>query len=206
MDVKAGDFAEIQGYQYTMEFDPTMMEIVQVETVWTDLSGSNFGQARVHEGILTTSWNASEPTTLPADQVLYRVKVRARSSGQLSDGLTVNSKVTRAEAYDRDEELLDVRFRFDSGVTAGGNFALYQNEPNPFGDLTRIGFQLPEGGEAVLTVHDVTGKLVYTSRSEFHRGYNEFILRGTDVSARGMLYYTVQSGEHTATRRMIMQD
>jgi len=118
----------------------------------------------------------------------------------------VSSKVTRAEAYDGDEELLDVRLRFDSGVTAGGDFALYQNEPNPFGDLTRIGFQLPESGEAVLMIHDVTGKLVYTTKSDFNRGYNEFILRGTDVSARGMLYYTVQSGEHVATRRMIMQE
>ena len=42
----------------------------------------------------------------------------------------MNSKVTRAEAYDAEEELLDVRFRFDSGVTAGGDCSL-QNRAQP---------------------------------------------------------------------------
>ncbi len=205
-EVKAGNFQDIQGYQYTIGLDPEVLQFVGVEATWTDLSSTNFGQSRTAQGVITTSWNGSEPITLGRDEVLYRITVKTRTSGRLSEAITLNSKVTRAEAYDRTEELLDVHFRFDNGVIAGGDFALYQNEPNPFGDLTRIGFHLPGSGSAVLTVHDITGKVVHRAEGDFNQGYNEFILRAAEVSAQGMLYYTVQSGEHMATKRMIMQE
>ncbi len=206
IDVKAGNFTDVQGYQYTIGLDPEVLQFVEVDAVWTDLSGTNFGQSRINDGLITTSWNASKPIRLDPEEVLYRVTVKARTGGKLSESITVNSKVTRAEAYDRNEELLDVHFRFDNGVIAGGDFALYQNEPNPFGDLTRIGFHLPSSGSAVLSVHDVTGKLVYRAEGDFNKGYGEFVLRATDVPAQGMLYYTVQSGDHLGTKRMIMQE
>ncbi|MCF8239320.1 MAG: HYR domain-containing protein [Saprospiraceae bacterium] len=205
-EVKAGNFRNIQGYQYTIGLDPDLLQFVRIDAEWTELSGTNFGQSRTNDGLITTSWNASEPISLANEDVLYRVTVKALVSGKLSEAVTVNSKVTRAEAYDVDEELLDVHFRFDNGVIAGGDFVLYQNEPNPFGDLTRIGFYRPSIGSTILTVHDVTGNLIYRTEGNFNKGYNEFILRAADVSAHGMLYYTVQSGDHVATRRMIMQE
>ncbi|MCF8239321.1 MAG: T9SS type A sorting domain-containing protein, partial [Saprospiraceae bacterium] len=205
-DVKAGNFEDVQGYQYTIGLDRVVLQFVQIDAVWTDLSSTNFGQSRTNAGWITTSWNASEPVSLDREEVLYRVTVRARTAGQLSGAITINSKMTRAEAYDRHEDLLDVHFRFDNGVVAGGDFVLYQNEPNPFGDLTRIGFYLPGGGSTVLTVHDITGKLIYRTEGNFNKGYNEFVLRAADVSAQGMLYYTVQSGDHVSTKRMIMQE
>ncbi len=205
-DVTAGNFEGIQGYQYTIGLDEQILDFVRIDAVWTDLSGTNFGQSRIHEGMITTSWNASEPISLSADEVLYRITVRTKTSGKLSEAITINSKVTRAEAYNQDEELLDVYFRFDNGIVTGGGFELYQNEPNPFGDMTRIGFNLPAANEAVLSVHDVTGKVVYRTRGDFNRGYNEFVLRGSDVPVQGMLYYTIQCGEYIATKRMTMQE
>ncbi len=39
-------------------------------------------------------------------------------------------------------------------------FALYQNEPNPWNTQTTIGFDLPADGKVTLSVFEATGKVV----------------------------------------------
>ena len=177
-----------------------------MDAVWSDLSASNFGRAKVSEGILTTSWNSSEGVTLEEGEVLYTVTFRAKANTQLSQALTVNSRVTKAEAYDGAEELLDVSFRFDGSLVAGGEFALYQNEPNPFRDITIIGFNLPETTKATLKVFDVTGKVVKVVTGEFAKGYNTINLTRADIRGNGMLYYQLETATDSATKRMILVD
>ena len=204
--VRAENFRAVQGYQYTMDFNTDVVEFEGVDAVWTDLSEANFGRAKAGEGILTTSWNGSEGVTLADGDVLYTVTFRAKANGKLSQALTVNSRVTKAEAYDAAEELLDIRFRFDGGVVAGGEFALYQNEPNPFGDMTTIGFELPAATKATLTVYDVTGKVLKVLTGDYAKGYHRITLQRSELQGHGMLYYRLDTDTDTATKRMILAD
>jgi hypothetical protein len=204
--ITAADFRNIQGYQYTMDFNTEVIEFVNVEANWADLSASNFGRAKVSEGVLTTSWNSSEGVTLNDGEVLYTVTFRAKADMKLSQALTVNSRITKAEAYDQNEDLLEVNFRFDGGIVAGGEFALYQNEPNPFRDVTIIGFNLPESTKATLKVMDVTGKVVKVVSGDFAKGYNTINLTRGDIQGNGMLYYTLETTTDSATKRMILVD
>jgi hypothetical protein len=201
--ITAENFTGVQGYQYTMEFASDMVEFVDVTANWSDLSASNFGRALVAEGTLTTSWNGAEPTTLADGEVLYTVTFRAVANGQLSQALKVNSRVTVAEAYDANEELLDVQFRFDGGVVIGGGFELYQNEPNPFRDVTVIGFNLPEASTATLKVYDVTGKVMKVVVGDYAKGYNAITLTRAEIEGNGMLYYQLETPTDSATKRMI---
>lgn len=93
----------MQGYQYTIDFDASVVSFDRVDAVWTELSSSNFGTARVNEGLLTTSWNGSEAITLADGEVLFTVTFRAKANVKLSQVLKVNSRVTAAEAYDARE-------------------------------------------------------------------------------------------------------
>ncbi|MCB9312051.1 MAG: T9SS type A sorting domain-containing protein [Lewinellaceae bacterium] len=201
--ITAENFTGVQGYQYTMEFASDMIEFVDVTANWSDLSASNFGRALVAEGTLTTSWNGAEPTTLADGEVLYTVTFRAVANGQLSQALKVNSRVTVAEAYDANEELLDVQFRFDGGLVIGGGFELYQNEPNPFRDVTVIGFNLPEASTATLKVYDVTGKVMKVVVGDYAKGYNAITLTRAEIEGNGMLYYQLETPTDSATKRMI---
>ena len=70
--------------------------------------------------------------------------------------------------------------------------------------MTNIGFQLAEAGQASLTIFDVTGKTVAIERGHFARGYNEVTVSKSDLGASGVLYYQLESGEFTATRKMIV--
>jgi hypothetical protein len=80
---------------------------------------------------------------------------------------------------------------------------LYQNTPNPFISKTQIGFHLPEATEATLTIFDEAGRMIYTQRGDFAKGYNAITLDRNVISATGVLYYKVETGSDSATRKMI---
>jgi hypothetical protein len=78
---------------------------------------------------------------------------------------------------------LSLRF---AGSEDTAEFALYQNEPNPFNDKTTITFNLPEAGNATLKVFDVTGKVIYTNKGSFGKGMNSFTLTKNDLPSTGV--------------------
>ena len=92
--------------------------------------------------------------------------------------------------------------------------ALLANYPNPFNPETWIPYQLAESAEVTLTIYDTNGQLVqrlevghqaagmYQSRSRavYWDGRNQL---GESV-ASGLYFYTLTTGDFTATRRMLI--
>ena len=92
--------------------------------------------------------------------------------------------------------------------------ALLRNYPNPFNPETWIPYQLAESAEVTLTIYDMNGQLVqrlevghqaagmYQSRSRavYWDGRNQL---GESV-ASGLYFYTLTTGDFTATRRMLI--
>ncbi|NNF33030.1 MAG: T9SS type A sorting domain-containing protein, partial [Saprospiraceae bacterium] len=95
-----------------------------------------------------------------------------------------------------------IELTIDGGEEA--TFSLDQNEPNPFDEVTVIGFRLPESGNATLTVYDVSGRVITNVRGNYAQGYNEIKLKKEDLNATGVLYYTLKSGDYNATKKMII--
>jgi hypothetical protein len=81
---------------------------------------------------------------------------------------------------------------------------LFQNEPNPFKGQTVVSFNLVEATQATLTVFDVTGKVITNQNIAGVRGYNSVTLSANQLGTSGVLYYTLESGEFTATKKMII--
>jgi hypothetical protein len=73
--------------------------------------------------------------------------------------IKLNSKETEAEAYSTLDEIKDLKLTF-RGLEDKADFALYQNEPNPFKGVTVIGFDVPQSIDITLTVFDVAGKVL----------------------------------------------
>ena len=92
--------------------------------------------------------------------------------------------------------------------------ALLRNYPNPFNPETWIPYQLAESAEVTLTIYDMNGQLIrrlavghqaagmYQSRSRavYWDGCNQL---GEPV-ASGLYFYTLTTGDFTATRRMLI--
>jgi len=204
--LQTSNFTDITGYQFTLQSDPGAVKIVGVEFSEEGLgvSEDNFNLNLIAQGVITTSWNTAEGITLPAGEDVFTLVLEAQKNISLSEVMTVNSTVTKAEAYNSADQLHDVSLSFGGTATVEAGFALYQNEPNPFKESTVIGFSLPESMSANLTVYDVTGKVLKSIEGDFVKGYNQVSLDQKEVSTSGVLYYQLDTEDYTATRKMII--
>lgn len=211
-DFKSLDFENISGFQFTLDFDNKLLDFQEV------LPGKlarkeNFGFSLLERGILTTSWNQSQPTTLENGNVLFSLTFRALKDARLKESLRITSQFTPAEAYQLEKgaaqspapyQLLDVGLDFRSTNEFSNSFELYQNVPNPFEESTKIGFLLPQAGMASLTVFDVSGKVLKSVLKDFEKGYNEVLLQRSELPPEGVFYYQLKSPFGNATRKMIL--
>ncbi|MCB0633434.1 MAG: tandem-95 repeat protein, partial [Lewinella sp.] len=199
---RADQLPEIQGYQMTLGMDLAAVEFVDIQY---GLAGpANFGFRSVEEGLLTTSWNRKPENTYGEDEWLFSLQIRALRDSRLSEVLQVNSRITVAEAYNENSDLMDVGIQFGNGAVVRQAFELMQNAPNPFRETTTIGFYLPEDGEAILRIHDASGRILKLIRSDFAQGSHLISLDRAELRGSGILYYTLTAGEYTATKKMIL--
>jgi len=195
-EVKAGEVfdvtfrtaEQVQGFQFTMNLNGlTVADIVKGDKV----SADNFG---VFADALTTSIDGAGEFT---------VKFRADKAGKLSEMLQLSSRITRAEAYNANGQNLEVALRFSGNTIAGVGFELYQNQPNPWVGRTMVGFHLPVAATATLTVYDETGRVLFTQKGDFTKGYNAISLDRAMLNTTGVLYYKLETATDSATKKMI---
>jgi large repetitive protein len=194
VDFTAADLNGIEGFQFTLNLDKKGLELVDL--VPGIAAEENFG-IFAEEGVVTASWNGEAK-----GGVLFSLVVRAKSNTTLSEVLNLNSRYTTAEAY-KGGEVVNVGLNFNASK-ASANYELYQNTPNPFAGESIIGFNLPAAGAATLTIQDVTGRTLKVINGQYAKGYNQVSLKSTELSATGVLTYTLKAADFTATRKMII--
>lgn len=196
--------ATVNAYQYTLNFNQNALEFVEViPGALENMSDQNFGLL-LNKGAITTNWygTASDKT-----HQVFSLRFKARTDGQLSELLSINSRFTASEAYGRDSKLMDVNLQFEleeDVVIPGTVFELYQNQPNPFKQQTVIGFNLPEPGNTSLVIYDLAGRVVKVIDGQFNQGYQEITIDQAELSTSGLLYYQLNSAAGSLTRKMMV--
>ncbi len=204
---KASDFTDRQAYQMTIEFDPAVFALENIGQGTLQLTEDHFGTAHLSDGSLTTVWVSRAPVTFRDGEVLFTLSFRTLQSGRsLREVLHPGSAVTPAEAYDRDGKTMKIDFDFDQLVSSPDehDFALYQNQPNPFYNGTTIGFRLPATSRATLRVFSSSGRLVKTVVGEFEKGYNELNFTPDELGAAGVYWYELETPLHSDRKKMIL--
>jgi hypothetical protein len=188
------DLKNIQGYQFALNLDQSVVEFLDIE--YGVAKAENFGIFK-NEGLITTSWNSKyEP------EALFTLVLRAKADAKLSSALSLN-RVVSAEAYDQNSEYLGIALNYE-GISTVDAYELKQNTPNPFSDETLIGFTLPKATKGILTVRDVKGALVYKVEGNYAKGDNQVSLKKSQLGASGVLYYTLETMDFTATKKMVI--
>jgi hypothetical protein len=206
IDLKAGQLDAIQGLQFTLQLDRKQVELVDIE--YGIAQAGNLGLHLAEEGLITASWNKNGEAqeTFKAEDQLFTLVIRSLAKSNLSEVIGLSNRLTEAEAYDLQDETMDLGIDFQTGEVITAAFELLQNVPNPFRETTTIRFYLPESAEGTVSIHDAAGRVVRTIRGSFTQGRNQVTVQRSDVAATGVLYYTLTAGEHTATRKMILVD
>ncbi|MFK8162603.1 MAG: HYR domain-containing protein [Lewinella sp.] len=206
--VMAAALTEVDGYQFTLEFDQTALEITDIEPGL--VAASNFGWSFAERGLITTSWNwtgSTVPANWTGEEVLFTLVVRANAGDNLSEGLDISSRFTAAEAYERNTgDLRNLTLVFNEVNVDSGANELFQNTPNPVRNQTVISFQLATAEEdVVIAIRDAAGRIVREFKQEGTAGYNSIVVDNRMLNnAAGVYSYTVTAGAWMATKRMII--
>ncbi|MBK6566016.1 MAG: T9SS type A sorting domain-containing protein [Saprospiraceae bacterium] len=198
--VTAANFNEIFGFQYTMNLHGA--NFVDVVSGAIEVTESNVGV--ISSDVITMSYAAREAVSLRADEVLFTIVLKADKAGQLSDMIQLNSNVTRAESYVGSTIKVQNIGLTVGSVDAAAQIELFQNEPNPFKATTNVNFFMPEADNARLTVYDVTGRVINVRNINAVQGLNTEAYTREQLGTSGMLYYKLESGDFTASKKMII--
>jgi subtilisin-like proprotein convertase family protein len=206
VDFTSNDFNNIMGYQFSLAFDQNVVEVADVQSgELAGMSNGNFGMSKINEGVITTSWNNSAATSMVDNQTVFSVTFTAKNNAKLSEVFNVSSRLTAAEAYNANLDLMNVAIEYnDNNNEAVAEFTLLQNTPNPFKGQTVIGFMLPTAANATLSVYDISGKVIRVVNGDFVKGYNEVTMDRSELNSTGVLYYQLETAEFSATKKMII--
>ena len=194
----------VEGWQWT--FEAMHAQIIEIYGDAIGLTKDNIGYQHSKEGVVTMSWNSLEPVNLPTGTPMFSIRLKMDQEGWLSDVLRVHSRYTPAEAYLGNDEVVGVSMKYHRGgdVLTQAVPKLYQNTPNPFIEYTIIGFEIPEASDLVLTILDMSGKIVKQVRGYYGRGYHEIEVKANELSRSGVLHYQLQTKDYVQVRKMIM--
>jgi hypothetical protein len=198
---------QLAGYQFTIQFDQERLEFTDIVSGISNISTENLGLFKVNQGYVSLSWNSNKNIDILEGDVLFTLKFKALSKGQISNSLQLNSFITTAQAFTADAEEMDIKlgFRTDNGILQNNSgIILYQNQPNPFSDLTVIGFELSQSAPAALTVYDLNSKVIFKSEFQAVKGYNSVEVSNAQLGVTGVLFYQVDAAGFTATKRMVV--
>ena len=188
--------SQVAGMQFTLESNA--LELIDMEGIDVDLGESNF--APINENMTAISWSKGK---LQEASELIRIRFIAQQNGILSESLAISSAALRSEAY-VGNALDIVPIKLTGRNNTEQTFELYQNKPNPFNGSTTVSFDLPQASKATLTITDVTGRVVWKYTDEFDKGTQSIVISERDINATGLLYYTLEAGDFSAVKKMII--
>ena len=199
ISVSSADFNAVSGLQMTVEFNGLTFNDVSGKAI--AVGASNVGV--ISDNVITMSWNSN--VAISTTDELFVITAVATQNGNISEMIKVTDRVITPEVYVGSSlETLNVELgiRGSNGLALANE--LMQNEPNPFKQSTAISFNLATAGKASLTIRDVAGKVIRTVNGEYAAGMNTISIEKSDINTVGVLYYTIESGDFSETKKMII--
>jgi hypothetical protein len=213
IDFKAKDFANYAAYQYTLDFDASVLKFKQVEMgALPNLGSQNFGVADADNGTITSIWYNSDATTIADGEVLFTMVFDAvGDADKLSNLLHILSNPVVSEAYTGDLAKQGVGITYSNSVSGvndvhAGKMSLYQNRPNPFSSATVIPFYVPSATHATMTISDISGKTVKVMEGDFSAGNHSFQVSKSELPSTGVFFYRLETENGIAVKKMILTD
>lgn len=208
VDFKLSNFEQIQGYQFTLDFDQNALEFKDI--IETQFVGKeNFGLKLLKNGKITTSWNSfsNQEATSKGLTNIFSLKFKSLVNKDLNELFQISSEYTKAEAYNQENDILNLGLKIsESGlVFAYDETVLFlKNHPNPFAQSTIISFSLREAGRTSIRLVDITGKTLKVITQHLETGYHEFEIYRADLGSPGVYFYSIETEKITLTNKLIL--
>ncbi|MFM7400398.1 MAG: HYR domain-containing protein, partial [Bacteroidota bacterium] len=208
----ANGFSDLAAFQFGIDFDPSQLQLLShSHTDAISITSDNFGAGNAGIGEFRVVWSNVDGVTLTPGTNVFRLRFRALETGmKLSEVVKLDDSVLECLAFTETMAQGPVRLVFTTTTatdTPASSTALklqlMQNIPNPFVDVTTIGFILPDACEAVIRVTDVSGREITRYQRQYSAGYHEMEFRMENAAGYGILFYELITPFGTQSKKMI---
>jgi Cohesin domain len=191
--INATENADLLGIQFSLDFDPEMLEIEAIESsVLPDFDQKNWAQPQV--GRLNLSWSAASVTNISTETAIFNLRVRARKALRLSSILKMPEMPRfHSEAYDSEglARPLQIVFSENSPMETAQIFA---PQPNPTTAGATLPIQLLQAENLRLEVRDLSGKLLWVKEYLLEKGSHVLEIPALAMPHAGMYVWCAQGG------------
>ena len=204
--IYAKNLDKITGFQFTLNFDPNQIELLNIER--NILEKENFGFRFQEEGAITCSWIKENQEEISSKTPLFYLNLKTKNNLFLEDNLWLNSKFTTTEAYNINNKIYSIDLLFEENdediISHSDKVLLFQNQPNPFSTSTQIKFYLPEFTEIELQILDISGKTIHTYHAQYPSGIHQIDIDQSIFPSPGVYFYKLITPSFSASRKMIL--
>ena len=194
--VNARDIQDVKGFQ--IEFmikDATISNIQGLGITISDhdysIEGDKVFISYVNEG------------NYRFDGDLFEINFTPHQSEWLHDAISVASQVLDAEVYIGDEvesnqlalEVVSPALQTDA--------ILYQNQPNPFVDLSVIEFYIPISAEVEFEFFNLSGQSLHRIKAQYVQGKHQISISRHELNHQGIIYCRMTFGSTISTMKMV---
>ncbi|MEM6343253.1 MAG: ELWxxDGT repeat protein [Bacteroidota bacterium] len=212
--VRVKDFVAITGYQYTLNWDPS---VLQFESVTHQTLEGIYGTQDVENGNLTAAWIdlAGVAITLPDGENVFDLTFRVIGDMGSQTSFAMTSSITQSQAFAEDRSRLAVETE-PNVLTVGSTtsvdplemqgYKLAQNYPNPFTSSTAIEFSLGQAEDLQVEIFTLTGKIVRSFEARYPAGNHSLEWDGNNASgaavSQGIYLVRLKAGEYSSAIRV----
>nr|MBS0037906.1 T9SS type A sorting domain-containing protein [Saprospiraceae bacterium] len=207
IDFYSGTSESISGFQLEF-YNPYLWskEDINIVSDLPNMSAQNIFVDHKTRSI-RVSWWTPEPVDVENEEYLFSFRLQSEWDEvalKKDFKLIERGFLWSPEIYNADFEIFRPQLDWVD-VDPTGNYALYQNQPNPFTNQTIIPFKLPYSMEVNLEIWDESGKLIRGYTLEGKGGMNQFSLK-VDESMRGVYYYRLKAVNWESTKMLIISN
>lgn len=195
----APELSTLLGFQFTLFANQEKLALQSVSPSLTARMAVYPDQNNV-----ALSWYARAGETSGIRQVIT-LHFKALQNGTLKQSLQFSSTITKAEAYDLNQQTMDVGLGFAPSNIKVIQAKLLPVTPNPASGPVIAQFFIPENGNVTLSLSDLYGGIISTQHAYFEAGWHQVEMPVGATRVSGTYALHLQSDFGVASQRVMLQ-
>jgi hypothetical protein len=209
LPVRMDAISDLAALQLNFEFDQSILAFENISFAGLNgLDESDFNMLNTKEGRLSLAWYDKEGLGQRLDEntTLFYLNFTAKSAGEMKNTLSVQPFRNNKNAYQVDGSAMNIKTIFDK-EEASTVSPTYQMtvQPNPFDTHVTVLLDVDKSEEGILSVYDVSGRLVYSEELLLEKRMNRIRVDGSRFPMKGAYLLQMKTGSFVEVVRVVAE-
>ena len=207
--IRAKDFNDVVGFTWTTKFDSEQLSFSGIHSNELYMGLWNLNTENSSSGILGGFWLDESYIGLifSEEDTLFSLSFEVNENVLLSEVFSLDGSFVDMDAYNINDERLEVNFEFCNTVSIQDDFQKVLNLavfPNPFHEKAEVRFYLLEGEVVTFSIFDISGRKIKSFTENLQSGQNSFFIEKKDFPSDGIYFYEVKTTENIRVGKLVL--